>query len=365
MLLARALVLDSPQSGKFEGISLIVKGGERVLVKIVTVIAGEGELKYPRTLNREKLYLLNDLRDDKTVLWDLSSIRKLDTRIFRDIVSERVSLDVNDFSSSADTIGLFDEELPKDHLEKVFELLMDDAGLVLGDQEGSGNASEIIVDEDSSELSDYFDELISSCDGISFLFLIIIDSAIRSTLMTMKLDLFHGEKRVTCTISKLHSFFPIYCRLLSDCFLMASKEDMDSVDQCLRERFKLSGTELKLYKMYNRKSLLKYCRLVIPDKETLSKRFQRLNDVCGGIICSKSGKPLYTPETWKACSNLLKHIDKDCLSDPIDVPIHFKVAAQERFAKDSMSLPLPRWTTCRGSSGQESYTFSSLTFRLP
>ena len=170
----------------------------------------------------------------------------------------------------------------------------------------------------------------------------------------MKLDLFHGEQRVTSTISKLHSFFPVYCRLLSDCFLMAAKEDMDNVDRCLKEKFKFNDQELETYKMYNRKSILKYCRLVIPDKATLAKRFQRLNDVCGGIICSKSGKTLYTPETWKACANLIKHIEKDCLSDPPSVPLHFKVAAQERFRKDSQSLPLPTWTTCRGSSGQES-----------
>jgi hypothetical protein len=67
---------------------------------------------------------------------------------------------------------------------------------------------------------------------------------------------------------------------------------------------------------------MKYCRRVVPSSDILAERFRRLNQVVGDIKCVKSGKKLYSPDTWRACENLLKHIENNCLSDPDDVAIH-------------------------------------------
>jgi hypothetical protein len=138
---------------------------------------------------------------------------------------------------------------------------------------------------------------------------------------------------------------------------MSLKEDLESVDRCLLESHDFTPEELKTYKRKHHKSLMKYCRRVVPSSDILAERFRRLNEVVGDIKCVKSGKKLYSPDTWKACENLLKHIENNCLSDPDDVAIHYKMSSRNTpssTSESSLSLPLPIWYTSRGTSSQES-----------
>jgi hypothetical protein len=174
--------------------------------------------------------------------------------------------------------------------------------------------------------------------------------------MFLLLDLFHAMRRITDTISKSHGAHRLFCCLLRDCFFMIYKEDSAKVDICLKELKGYTDAEVKAFKRSNYSKYISYCRRVVPPKELIVSRLQRLIDVFRDLKDSFTGEKLFKDSTDEAVRNLSQHIKSNCLSDPPGVPMYIKVSRKNQ-EYDKSDLPLPKWTTPRSTSQNEGCSF--------
>ncbi len=170
--------------------------------------------------------------------------------------------------------------------------------------------------------------------------------------MHLLLDMFHGMKRITDTLSKSHGAYRLFCSLLRDCFFLIYKEDSESVEKCLRDYKGYNDSEIKAFKRNCYSKYISYCRRVVPQPSVILSRLERLVDVMSEIEDFSTGEKLFKDSTFKEILNLSKHIKNKCLSDPEGVPMYMKIS-KKGVNFDSTDLPLVRYTCLRSTSQLE------------
>jgi hypothetical protein len=170
--------------------------------------------------------------------------------------------------------------------------------------------------------------------------------------MHLLLDMFHGMKRITDTVSKSHGAYRLFCSLLRDCFFLIYKEDSESVENCLQEYKGYSSSEIKAFKRNCYSKYISYCRRVVPQPSVILSRLDRLVDVMSEIEDFATGEKLFKDSTLKESVFFIKHIQNKCLSDPDGVPMYMKIS-KKGVDFDSTDLPLPRWICIRSTSQLE------------
>jgi hypothetical protein len=132
---------------------------------------------------------------------------------------------------------------------------------------------------------------------------------------------------------------------LRDAFFQVCKEDVEMVTKCLLSG--LSDEEVKKKKDTDWVFFLKYYRRLIPSKEILLTRFDRVCKFFGNILDSVTKKPLFTKKTWKAVGNLHRHIATGCLSDISGITMYYETGTSPS--------GLIRYRCVRGSCSNEGY----------
>lgn len=118
--------------------------------------------------------------------------------------------------------------------------------------------------------------------------------------MKIKLDLFHAVQRVTSTLDKRHPLFRSFC------------DD-------LRGTFRREGDSGSKRTMST------------PDSDKIEANLKSLVRKWSSVEALLLGKPLMNHETRKAISNLLRHVEKGCLSA---IPVGYSTGMNENLHKN-------------------------------
>ena len=175
---------------------------------------------------------------------------------------------------------------------------------------------------------------------------LVLDTQNGSTI-NVKQDIIHLFIRLSKVLLKSHGASASFRYRLSDCFFQVDKEDFNTVCDYLRS---CNRTELDIKNMikYNWDFFLKYCRRIVPQKDVLIRRFDRVCNFHANILDATTGKPFFNRKAHNDVKNIRGHILKDCVSDPVDFPMYFKIGKHRTTA-------LSRFRCCRGTNSTEGY----------
>ncbi|CAB1113973.1 unnamed protein product [Ectocarpus sp. CCAP 1310/34] len=83
----------------------------------------------------------------------------------------------------------------------------------------------------------------------------------------------------------------------------------------------MTPEKVKEHKDRNWTYFLRNCRRLVPERERLLQRFNKVIEQFWDVIDSKSGEILLRPKAMDAIHLLRRHIEADCLIDPDDVAL--------------------------------------------
>jgi hypothetical protein len=146
-------------------------------------------------------------------------------------------------------------------------------------------------------------------------------------------------------------------------YVTAYKEDVETVENCLRELRGYSENEIRAFKRNNYPKFISYCRRVVPSPKIILSRIDRLVEVFADLQDFSTRERLFKKATFLEIQNLTKHIVKNCLSDPVGVPMYMKIS-REGSSFDKSDLPITKWICLRSTSQLEGI-FSNNKARLP
>jgi hypothetical protein len=172
-------------------------------------------------------------------------------------------------------------------------------------------------------------------------------------LTRVLLDPFHAMKRILDAAPKLHPVRHLFVNAIRDAIFMINPEDRQLVSEYLATK------NLEFNDVYhsNPDSIMKFLRRWIPGPEQLERRLQaaidtfkhpRFND-------PETGRSIVVEAVEEELANLLKHVQKGCLSDPARMNLYFQVGT---------SNGLPRYRCIRGTNDVEGSVHSKLVKKL-
>jgi hypothetical protein len=160
------------------------------------------------------------------------------------------------------------------------------------------------------------------------------------------LDIFHAMQRISKTLKKAHGAFRAFLARLRDAFFWVSKEDLDLLVTFLKTQG-LTDDDIQRKREVDWVFFLRNSRRVVPPKDILLERFNRVCDFYNGIKDAATGQPLFSEATWKEVNSLRIHISKGCLSDVPGIPFYFR--------DGETSDGLPKYRCVRGTNVNEGY----------
>jgi hypothetical protein len=142
-----------------------------------------------------------------------------------------------------------------------------------------------------------------------------------------RLDAVHSMFRISTTLKKKHGQYKKFMARLRDAMFNISQEDVAAVKKQLEDRgFSLEEIEDRY--LGNYRYFVARCRRTIPPPTELRANmeavFAHFED--NGMDARSKVGHLFTPRFRKAWKRLLtKHVDRGCLSDPLDVNLYYEV----------------------------------------
>ncbi|CAB1103500.1 unnamed protein product [Ectocarpus sp. CCAP 1310/34] len=178
-------------------------------------------------------------------------------------------------------------------------------------------------------------------------------------VFSVRLDPFHTLNRISRMTKKSHGAFkPFMARLRDACFLV-NRDDVyqaslkpfgwiweRSVEMTLEARG-MKPEEVQQLTEQNWSFFLRSSRRLVPRRDVLLKRFDRVIEEFGGCVDNTSGEVLLRPKAMKAVRQLRKHIENDCLSDPDGMAMYFAIGKNKHGLTD--------YRCVRGTNDVEGY----------
>lgn len=116
----------------------------------------------------------------------------------------------------------------------------------------------------------------------------------------IKLDLLHAQKRIMSTFCTSHGAAKVAGARLRDLFSTPDQHDIAAIQRVImRDRGMTHDEQWKQYLKSNWRSVLKYCKRVVPPPVVLVERMERFEKIYPGVRDATTGKPLFKEETWK------------------------------------------------------------------
>ncbi|CEP09132.1 hypothetical protein, partial, partial [Parasitella parasitica] len=133
-------------------------------------------------------------------------------------------------------------------------------------------------------------------------------------------DIFHAMDMLKLPLR--HGAHKEFMRNYRDALFIFDEDDKKRVIQVLDQHFKMS-----FRKMWARNPtwILERVKRVVPPPDVLLPIVEKLFDTFGNLRCSKSGNKLFDKHAWKKAENIKKSIRLGHLSDPVGVPLYFRV----------------------------------------
>jgi hypothetical protein len=142
-----------------------------------------------------------------------------------------------------------------------------------------------------------------------------------ATMATVLLDAFHAIKRVTDTLSRKHPGLMLFARDMRDAIFVINDEDRNAVETVLLS----NGSNFDLKLKSDPSWVFQRVRRTIPQPDVLMLRIQKVIEKFKSPTFNHSVHgSLIKPETEKQVKNLLLHIRKGCLSDPVNLSLYRK-----------------------------------------
>ncbi|KAJ3029502.1 UNVERIFIED_CONTAM: UAA transporter [Siphonaria sp. JEL0065] len=316
---ARATVVEYDEP-KWGSLQMTTSRSKRVVLRLDTILNDSAMAMYRQKEDK----VIKPLRDlhSQLVLWDLAHVRveTLESLAWVESVSRNSDPIVHEnghfvghsdclFPMSGTVVGLEETDLDEGHC-------LDEC-----DDEESDDCSENDGDIYSEERPDGF-------------------------VIKVRLDCFHAMNRINKTLLKAHGAYKPFMARLRDAFFLVCEEEMKAVEDALRASGMNEG-DIKLKKENDWAFFLKYCRRLIPSKEELLKRFDRVCQEFQDILDSKTNEPLFRTKTRHEVKKLQQHIINGCLSDVPDFPLYF--------LEGRTSQGLPKYRCARGTNSNEGY----------
>jgi len=113
-----------------------------------------------------------------------------------------------------------------------------------------------------------------------------------------------------------------------------------------------SEEEIRAFKRNNYPKFISYCRRVVPSPKIILSRIDRLVEVFADLQDFSTREKLFKKSTFVEIQNLTKHIVKNCLSDPVGVPMYMMIS-REGTSFGKSDLPIPKWICLRSTSQLE------------
>ena len=158
-----------------------------------------------------------------------------------------------------------------------------------------------------------------ACDEPGILPFVLKAPVIQPTVIRCKLDPLHAMKRILDIVPKKHPFAWLFTTKLRDAIFIVDKDDRERVDKFLLKN--QSSFEQRM--LQDPDWVLKRVRRVIPPPGPLRQRLENVIALFKDSSFAHDGLPLVSPAVEEQVKNLLKHVDKGCLSDPQGVPVYF------------------------------------------
>jgi hypothetical protein len=134
------------------------------------------------------------------------------------------------------------------------------------------------------------------------------------------LDPFHFEDRILKWMDKGHPFFYQFTQCLRDVVFIIHPLDKKNVEEALA----LRGLEFEKEYHKNPGKLLRFLRRTIPPPAELEARLLDLRTIFLDKL-DKDRKSLFTEKVDRAFQNCLVHVQKGCVSDPVNACLYFEV----------------------------------------
>jgi hypothetical protein len=133
------------------------------------------------------------------------------------------------------------------------------------------------------------------------------------------LDAYHAMARIK--VPKNHSFTRPFAHALQDAIFVPDKEDHARIVSYLTSINSSWDEVLR----FNPRWLWKRCKHIIPPPELLYSAVREVYKTYGPLLDSATNTPLFNAQAWKDANNTLKSIQAGLLSDPLDVPLYFRI----------------------------------------
>jgi hypothetical protein len=130
---------------------------------------------------------------------------------------------------------------------------------------------------------------------------------------------------------------------LSDAFFVPSLDDIEFIKAALRKAgIAEEDVNSKKWQCYKTR-----VRRTVPGPVELEREFKRVVQVFADLLDAKTGKPLFSKDTWNLHKSTLKHTQKGCLSDVAGMLYYVQLRT------DSMGIPM--FKCLRGTNALEGF----------
>jgi hypothetical protein len=150
-----------------------------------------------------------------------------------------------------------------------------------------------------------------------------------SCLERVKQDILHIFLRFQRVLSKEHGCYEMFMADLRDAFFIPNEADMDFIREMLQTAG-MSEKEIDKKSQNDYKYFLRRVRRHVPQNRELRKRFMAVADLYRDVVDAKTGQVFFGPKGLKEYKSVLKHIEKNCLSDIPKIHYYIQVGINSK-----------------------------------
>lgn len=155
------------------------------------------------------------------------------------------------------------------------------------------------------------------------------------------MDIWHAMARIK--LSKNHGFACPFAQTLRDAIFIPDEDDKAQIVAYL-VTINSSWDEML---RFNAKWLWRHCKQIVPPPEDLFPAVHEIYKTFGPLHDAATNTPLFNDRAWKDAANILKAIKSGLLSDPLDVPLYYRVGIDKKHGN------LPIYGCARGTNNAE------------
>jgi hypothetical protein len=269
---------------KYGSFKVAAKNEPRMVLNLMKIYSPTASLPCPS----KGRTILRDHAIPDTILWPMRIVRLKKIEPVPNEEVDLAGLPIGEFTTPIP--GIFDGTLSEEGITDLIHEYQEE----VKDQEQEAPESENISSMSDTEIKSLVNE-IGKEQGIEITPRIYHHSSNILDIMHLLLDMFHGMKRITDTVSKTHGAYKLFCSLLRDCFFLIYKEDSERVDECLRVHKGFSNSEITAFKRNYYSKYISYCRRVVPQPSEILSRLERMVEVLSDVEDFASGERLFKP----------------------------------------------------------------------